>query len=715
MAEIDDLLSQISDEGLRSQLFAGVELLKRQMRFGLVFERHIPESVRVYGSAPRVGDIVQLRADTAGTDEYAVTKVTTRTITMVSETTGEETRAKPREVVPVKRFGEPVYPALRPTGSCRRSDDRASHTAICGENFHALQLLRYLYRGRVDCIYIDPPYNTGDGDWKYNNRYIDSNDRWMHSKWLSFMEKRLEVAKDLLRPEDGVLIVTIDEHEIHRLGVLLEQVFRGYEVYTISIVHNPKGKAETNVSRVNEYVLVCAPKIDGKAVKVLTGLPGDEADAMAGKRTTEHVDDEEDDEDLDDDPTGEHDDGDDSAEESLPFPREDLPKWERRHARRRGAQSSYRHQRKRQFYPLYVDREAQQVVRAGDWIPLDEDPCLDDVDGLQALWPIDAEGNERVWRLKPDSMQTKIDEGRVVLGKQAGKGTGWTVNIWYPKTERKKYKTVWWNPKHDAGTHGTTLLNKMLERRAAFPFAKSLYAVRDTLLTVVRDRPEALILDFFAGSATTLHATALINAQYGGDRRCVVVSNNEVSEATASQLHTKGHLPGDERFERHGIFRDVTRPRIEISLTGTTPSGKPLEGSYVGGGEMADGFDENVEFFDLVYLDRDDVRQGTHFADVEPSLWLMAGGVGERGHADDTEPYALAPNSNYAVLFDRSHFAAFKRALADRGDITHVFLITDSSADYHDMCDRLPEALETSMLYRDYLTNFRINTFEAWS
>lgn len=194
------------------------------MRFGLVFERHLPESVRAYGAPIRAGDAVQLRAEASGA-EYVVEKSTTRTVT-ARDTDGKVAEYKPRELVVVKRFGEPAYPALSSVDTVVRSDERPFHSVINGENYHALQLLRYLYRGKVDCIYIDPPY-TGASDWKYNNRYVDGQDRWRHSKWLSFMEKRLTVARDLLKP-DGVLIVTIDEHEVHHLGVLLEQIFPGY-------------------------------------------------------------------------------------------------------------------------------------------------------------------------------------------------------------------------------------------------------------------------------------------------------------------------------------------------------------------------------------------------------------------------------------------------------------------------------------------------------
>lgn len=691
------------------------------MRFGLVFERHIPESIRDYSATITVGALVAIRAEINGGDEYTVQRVTSRTADIVSVTTREQRRVKPRELVAVKRFGEPAYPSLRPLGSIRRSDERPAHAVINGENYHTIQLLRYLYRGQFDCIYLDPPYNTGNSDWQYNNRYVDVNDRWRHSKWLSFMERRLEIAKDLLKP-DGVLIVTIDEHEVHHLGVLLEQIFTGYLQYTVTIVHNPKGTGKVNFSRVNEYAIYCVPEI---GEDVILGLPPEEADALTGGRTQQHQDQQEDAQESipvllaeeDDEQDLDEPDADISAAvavvDDLPFPPEELPLWELRHARRRGNESGYRHQRPNQFYPLYINPETEKVVRAGKSIPLDQQPTFAPEDGLIPLWPIDREGNERCWRYIPSSMQQRIEAGLVVLGQRDG--DTWTVNYWTRRVERKRYKTVWWSRPHDAGTHGTSLLPKFLGRRNAFPFPKSIYAVRDTLLSVVRDRPDALILDFFAGSGTTLHATALINEADDGRRRCLLVTNNEVDIKTARRLVRDGHLPGDDEFESHGIFWQATRPRIEAALTGVTPAGRPVEGRYAGTRKpFAEGFDENVEFFELAYLDKDAVRQGAQFAAIEPSLWLAAGGVGTMPSSDPREPFTVSKESNYGVLFQRSAFSAFRRALTKRGDVTHVFLVTDSEAAYAQMCSRLPDGIASSMLYRDYLANFRINTQEAF-
>lgn len=719
MKDLDEALAQVTDEGLRAQLQAGIDTLTRQMRFGLVFERHLPEAVRAYGTPIRVGDAVQLRAETSGI-EYVVDAVATDVVT-VSDEGGTAHSFSPRELVVVKRFGEAAYPALRPLDRMVRSEERPFHSVINGENYHALQLLKYLYRGQVDCIYIDPPYNTGANDWKYNNRYVDGTDHWRHSKWLSFMEKRLKVAKELLKP-DGVLIVTIDEHEVHHLGVLLEQLFPGYQQQTISIVINPKGTAALNISRTAEYAIFCIPDTGERIIK---GLPPEEAELLVGKRTKEFLawDAERE---LEDDSlpsstaadTTEQADPAETAESiaraELPFPVEELPNWELRHARRRGGESSYRHQRYRQFYPLFIDAAAGRVVRVGEALPLDEDPSFTPVDGLTPVWPIDAEGNHRVWRYIPSTMTSLIDERRVVLGRPSKDGRSWTINYWTPRVAHKKYKNLWWSNLHDAGTHGTTMLHKFLERRDAFPFPKSLYAVRDTLLAVVRDRPNALILDFFAGSGTTLHATALINAMDGGSRQAILVTNNEVSAKAAGKLHKDGLLPGDDAFEEHGIFRQATKPRIEAALTGLTPSGKPVAGTYHGGRAFSAGFEENVEFFDLTYLDKDSVRRGNEFTAIEPLLWLAAGAVGERSVSDPTAPYVLSPTSNYGVLFQRSALAAFVAELKTTSRISRVFLVTNSSDAYRQMITRLPPNVTTSMLYRDYLSNFPINTVEAY-
>ena len=381
--------------------------------------------------------------------------------------------------------------------------------------------------------YVDPPYNTGARDWKYNNHYVDAADSWRHSKWLAFMRRRLLIARRLLKP-DGVLIVTIDEHEGHHLGMLLEDIFRDYLQHMVTIVINPKGTGKLNFSRVDEYALFCVPDL---GASVIAGEPTTAGANEDNPDTAPETDD-------DQEEPAEAEPDDEAAE--FPFPRTERDLWELRHARRRGGESSYRQQRWRQFYPIWIDPGRRKVIRTGESLPLPEEPNFEPRDGLVPLWPIDAEGHHRCWRLIPASMQGLIDEGRVVLGRYNPDRNTWTVNLWVRKAQERRPRTVWWETKHDAGTHGTSLLNKVLGRRDAFPFPKSVYAVRDCLAAVVRDRPDALILDFFAGSGTTLHATALLNAADDGRRQCILVTNNEVADRQIAALRAAGHRSGSE-------------------------------------------------------------------------------------------------------------------------------------------------------------------------
>ena len=143
----------------------------------------------------------------------------------------------------VAEFDDKIYPGLVETGRVERGGDKPFHTVINAENFHALEMLTYTHRGKVDAIYIDPPYNTGARDWKYNNDYVEGDDDYRHSKWLAFMERRLLVARELLNPDDSVLVVTIDEKENLRLGMLLEQTFPEARIQMVSSVISPKGSA----------------------------------------------------------------------------------------------------------------------------------------------------------------------------------------------------------------------------------------------------------------------------------------------------------------------------------------------------------------------------------------------------------------------------------------------------------------------------------------
>ena len=271
MSRLSNLLRQVEmqDPQLAADLQRETEALSGRRAFGLNFERHIPETVELPGRPVRRGDKVRFLPERgekpSGVDRrlWRVGRIRRNDEGLVADLVPQQdheaeyqaaTRAV-EDLVVVAEFRDPIYPGLVSTSKVERGGDKPFHTVINAENYHALQVLLYTHEGKVDAIYIDPPYNTGARDWKYNNDYVDSDDAYRHSKWLAMMERRLKLAKRLLNPENSALIVTIDEKEYLRLGLLLEQVFEGSRVQMVSITISPRGtNRKSEFARVDEYV-----------------------------------------------------------------------------------------------------------------------------------------------------------------------------------------------------------------------------------------------------------------------------------------------------------------------------------------------------------------------------------------------------------------------------------------------------------------------------
>lgn len=164
MARIEDLLTKIDDPALRANLEREVAALKEHVDFGLVFERHIPETVDLLYVEHAVGDLVRLRPEN-GDALYRVFELDGASATLTPLDSGESIEAALDDLLVVKPFGEPVYPALTPIDSVARREGRPFDAVINGENLHVVQLLIYLYEGQVDCLYLDPPFNSGAADW----------------------------------------------------------------------------------------------------------------------------------------------------------------------------------------------------------------------------------------------------------------------------------------------------------------------------------------------------------------------------------------------------------------------------------------------------------------------------------------------------------------------------------------------------------------------
>jgi len=193
VAYVDELIAKVADAELRRLLTAELARIKGRTTFGLVFERHIPETSMLPGLPPKKGSLVVLRNDPQRA--FLVEELTQEKALLRDRTDGTSREARPTDLTLIATLGQPIFPALTSIGSLERSAERPFHAVINGENYHALQLFSYIFAQQVDCIYIDPPYNTGATHWKYNNRFVDQNDVWRHSKFLAFLERRLSLAK----------------------------------------------------------------------------------------------------------------------------------------------------------------------------------------------------------------------------------------------------------------------------------------------------------------------------------------------------------------------------------------------------------------------------------------------------------------------------------------------------------------------------------------
>ncbi len=686
MAAINDLINQIQDPALRDRIQQEVNKLAKQKKFGLVFEEHMPECTPLYDMPVKVGATVAKKTGPVK-DIYKVLRIKDGVADCLHKESQETCTINVADLVAVAEFGESIYPYLKPLDSvCNAPDSDLWHTLIEADNYHALQLLEYLYAGKVDCIYIDPPYNTGAQDWKYNNDYVDDNDTYRHSKWLSFMQKRLLLAKKLLNPNESMLIVTIDEKEYLHLGCLLEEMFPEASMQMISsVIKNGTSMRQYEFSRCNEYIFY-----------LRFGA------AVIGKEIPENI------------------------STSIPW----------RPLMRSGTGSNnFRPNRPNSFYPIFVDTKTGRLHHVGEPLlpPTMPRSSVSVPSGLTAIWPLDTEGRERVWGASPETLKeyfskgfakithksskfgvqyittgviSDIDAGNLIVTGRDSDG-GITGN--YSEGKAQMPQNQWNIASHNATTYGTNLLKDIIGNRFTFP--KSLYAVHDCLRHAIRDKKDALVVDFFAGSGTTLHAINLMNAVDGGCRRCILVTNNEVSVEEAQNLSKRNFKPGDSEWNALGIAQYVTWPRTVCSIKGHDINGKPLKGNYLGiEAPMANGFKSNAAFFQLSFLDKTAVALGMNFKEMLPTLWMKAGAVGKCPTVEGTSipSMLILPENKFAVLVNENAFAAFEEELAQHPEIQTVFLATDYDINYRAMVRNL-NVKHTYQLYRDYLDHFRLN------
>lgn len=720
-------------------------------KYGLVYEESKPEFVRLPNKKVVTGDLVNILTPRGNADNKAKDKKDknekddakkyTRNWRVISidkdnckatlislEKDQTSATANYDDLVAIARFDQPIYTGLTEVDRIEKGGDKPFDIVINGENFHALETLMYAYLGKIDCIYIDPPYNSGAKDWKYNNDYVEKDDAYRHSKWLTFMEDRLKLAKKLLNPKDSVLIVTIDEKEYNRLGLLLEQEFPNARIQMVSTVINPSGVSRGNeFYRTDEYIYFV--KI-GDSTPVPLHLSNDWVTAKT---------------------TG-----------------KDKLRW--RPIRRQGSHDN-RTDAYKEFYPIYLSKNGKAFAGTGAYLKPNEN--LKDAkvpSNVIPIWPLKPNGDEGCWQISRETFAALHEKGYTKIS--YSKKWGYTLK-YLAQGEQKKVEsgqfpvvgrnlngdgsiitedtqsdapfipgTQWRIPSHSAREFGSSMLNKIFpDKRFSFP--KSLYAVKDTLKFFIANKPDAIVLDFFAGSGTTAHAVDLLNLEDGGKRQCISVTNNEVSAAESDQLTKEGLRPGDPQWEHLGIAHHVTWPRIKYSILGTDVSGNALKGTYdvqtdvktrfasellnaktkkpikralyvnqkvsldteLADKKLKDGFKENAIFFDLNYLEPSAIKANLAFDKIAPLLWMKAGSQGRiiqyKSSYDITD--------EYAILFNYKYIGEFTRQLKHHPEVKTVFIITDVNSRYQDLCHEFCDR-KVYKLYESYLKSFQIQS-----
>lgn len=694
MANINETISEVAK--LNPELARQIQKYVKDHSYGLVFEHNLPEAVRLYKKQPAVGDTVNILAPRGQkeTEENSVpwcVKYIDNGIAYL-EHDGEAKDVPLEDICVFVSYRDVIYPGLKEIDRVERGNpEDPYHMVINSENYHALEALTYAYAGKVDCIYIDPPYNKKDTkDWKYNCNYVDGNDQYKHSKWLAFMERRLKLAKQLLNPKDSMLIIAIDEVECARLSILLEQLFPASNIDMVTTVTNPRGKQRTGrFSRTEEYLFFVQngnATIHQEEDMDATGVTNISWRTMRGSSLNQ----------------------------------------------RRG-NHGYGAVGPNQFYPIYVNDKGK-IVDIGS--PLPETQDITDFpapEGTTAVFPIRDDGTEMNWAMTNTTCAEMLKKGYIRVGRYTpkkpqkwelsyllsgvvddvesgratiiGKNSDGSIKAIYVDEIKKAPVSVWMRPSHNAETEGTNLLKNIFADEKRFPYPKSLYAVRDCLKYYLDDKPNALVVDFFAGSGTTLHAVNLMNNDDGGHRRCICVTNNEVSEKEENEFISKGLRPYDEEWQKYGIANHVTWPRTVCSIEGHDVNGNPLNGEYLGSdAAYEDGFKANAVFCELTYESAWPIRLDNAFNAIAPILWMQAGCQGpiirKIGKSYLTTDY-------YGVLFDYGQASKFCEKVKNTPTIKTVFVVTDDQRRYSNMCKRLPE-IEVHRLYETFLRTFEI-------
>ena len=508
------------------------------------------------------------------------------------------------------------------------SPDAPNHILIEGDNLEALTALAYTHEGKIDVIYIDPPYNTGNKDFVYNDSFVDREDGYRHSKWLSFMNKRLQIAKSLLA-SGGVIFISIDDNEQAQLKLLCDEIFGTQNYITSFPWHSRQSlQNDTDISVNHEYILCFAKK---RRVKDRRLKP---------------------------------------SNASTWFNDDDFV-----------------------FYPISVDNEKfsnPDNDPRGPWKadPFDAPhirpnliyPIINPNTGVEHLPP-----SGRHWRISKEKFSSALADNRILFGKN-GKGRPQLKVFLNEKEDYGSIANSWLEAeKYGTATHGSKELQNIFGGNKVFTSPKPTNLIKELLKLVSLPNKPVTILDFFAGSGTTLHATMQLNAEDGGHRKCILVTNNE-----------------------NNICEEVTYERNKRVIQGyTTPKGEEVEGLH----------DNNLRYYRTTLLSRDKsvknmrqlVRLATDMLCIKNDIYTEAPFCGKNINPNIARYFDNGQGNRMLVIYEERAIQLLVQLMAqteDDGIKTMVYVFSPGADpytdDFEDIAERVKLCALPSAIYEAY-------------
>jgi len=370
---------------------------------------------------------------------------------------------------------------------------------IEGDNYHALSVLKVTHDRRVDAIFIDPPYNTGTTE-AYDNAFDDA-------RWVSAFSARLRLAKDLLTP-DGVICITIGEAQLFNTGVLCDCLFgRENRLADVVVAHNETGHAGTPFRNTHEHYLFYRRGIESETISL--------------------------------EPTND-------VKVKKQYPKEDeIGRFAWQNLVRSGA-GAMPEDRPTMCYPVYIDPATDRI-------------SLQPFSGSIEILPVDAKGDPRRWYCSPDTLAawSRSGELRIRTTKREGQ-VKYAIDFKVRPNVGDRIRDVWTGAEFSAAAHGDKLLTRMIGNNP-FKYPKSIHAVKRALYAMAGHKPNAIVLDFYAGSGTTAHALLMLNVdeECPGQRTFILATNNEMTQ-----------LRGKEEKRNRRICSEVCLPRVRAAIDG---------------------------------------------------------------------------------------------------------------------------------------------------